>query len=260
MRPSRFAVTVLLTCSTSMACGGGGGYQQEPPSPPPPLPPGETRFTLTAAIHELRDAGNNIVRKSEAHVSLAPQIWRQCGISLVYTTAIPQNLEGIDPTIQGNNIVRLGERFYATDASGGNHDFNWTVIENAGFRRSQTRAKGSDSYYSRMILEWQDGMWTTIAAGVTPVTTSPPENYSVIEPQSDGNNQLNLAHEIGHQLGLDGNPNDPPPPSGNIMCRNVGCLGTAVTGSLGHSNQLAPGTQCYDARDWGDFWNLFEEG
>lgn len=253
MRPNRFAATVLLTYSTTIACGGGGGYQQN--TPPPPLPPGVSAFTLTSAIHELRDAQNNIVRKSEEHFEVTPKIWQQCAISIVWATTIVQNIDGRDPTNFQNAIIRLGERFYATEADGRNHQVNWPNIEEAGFRWGQARAKGSDSYYSRMILEWDGSAWNTNAAGITPVTTSPPENYSVLEPTSGGNNQFNMAHEMGHQLGLDEDDT-----SGGVMCRFVSCTGTFLEGSIYYPNPLAPGTQCVKARDHGDFWNMFEEG
>ena len=226
---------------------------------PPPTPPNIRTFTLTSAVHELADAQNNFVPQSSLQLTQASQIWRQCAVAMVIAFTTIDLLNGQDPE-NGNLSIRLGEKFPATiEEEGVPHATNWAQVRNAAFRKNATKARGSDDHYTKLIRVFKDDIWNSFTLGVTPVTPGP-DNVSVVRPLEDGKKVLILAHEIGHQLGLPDLEPSGEGNKGNLMCKAVDCSGFVLTGNMAaYPQPLQPYTQCFRVRDWGDYWDLYEE-
>jgi hypothetical protein len=250
LRAAYVAIVAAITFGAGVGCG-----PFETPAPPPPTkkPPNVKTYTLELYIHELLSSPGQIVKHSPLQVKKAPEVWDKCAISMVISNFVTDGLFGPDPS-NNDNTVWFGEKFPATKADGSTHNDNWTKIESAAYKKFQSTEKGSDNHYTKAIFQKKGCCWVNTAGGITITSTADQGyNFSVNKPlQADLGQQLILAHEIGHQLGLPHLLEQ-----GNLMCEETGCGGTTIKGSIGHPDALAPGTQCAVARDVGDKFDFF---
>lgn len=253
MRFTRLAVPVVIASAAGIAC-----ETEFENYTPPPTPPTVKTYTLTSASHELADESGNLVLTSYKQLSLAQRVWRSCGISVPFAATLFEELSGPDPAQGGGNVyVRFGEKFPAEYPNKDAHGPNWTIVRNEAFRLNAAQSKGSDDHWTKRIQTYNEGLPDIVSTlGVTPVTPGP-DNVSVVRSLENGNEQLILGHEIGHQLGL--SDLEPQGNTGNLMCKAIGCSGTTLTGHMGTPNPRAPYTQCERAIYWGDLWDLYEE-
>jgi hypothetical protein len=252
MRSTHVALAVLIGSASGIACTT-PGYENYTP---PPQPPSIKTLTLTAAAHELADANDNFVHTSYTQLGVAKKIWQSCAIAVVFKNILIDVLNGVDPE-DPHESVRFGERFPAEYPNKDVHGTNFSIVEAAGFNANATTRRGSDEHWTKAVQVYLGGVPNlTNTLGVTRVSPGP-DNFSVLRNLSNGQNQLILAHEIGHQLGLA--DLEPAGNNGNLMCKNIECAGTTLTGNTGTSNPRAQYTQCGTAEQWGDYWDLYEE-